>query len=349
MTRPAFFGRLHSSFPIFLFSLTLFLSATLMFVAQLIIGKQMLPMVGGSPSGWLVALSYFQLVLLAGYAFAHWLTRFTPFIHGLVVIAVLLIGIMSLPLHLGAGLAKVLAPNAGDVFLSLLISLSIPFLGLCMLSPSLQRLFAVRSQRRDPYFLFAASNAGSFIGLFLYPLVVERFFGLVAQSHYWQIGYYTLILCCIFCFIVTDNKMVMTAKEVKTISIDRRMAFLLVVLSFIPSSLTSALTTKITMDGGAIPFFWSIPLAFYLLTLVMAFSQSEKKSPKILAVLQPFALVPLLYTTMVYPLLAAWNVVYVLPYILTFCVTTLFCHYRLAQLRPVPAQLTSFYLYIALG
>lgn len=332
-----------------LFSITLFLSAALMFLVQLIIGKMMLPMVGGSPNGWLVAMAFFQLALLAGYAGAHALTRFSPLIHIGVVIGVLVIGLLSLPLHLGGGLDTKLSPIAGDVVWSLLVSITLPFLGLSMLSPSMQRLFASSGQR-DPYFLFAASNLGSFVGLLSYPLVFERVIGLAVQSVAWQAGYVVLIVLCGLCLLLSDRKLITLSKNTsKIFDIDWRTGLKWIGLAFIPSSLTLGITSQITMDGGSLPFFWVLPLAFYLLTFVLAFSRFGPTLTRPAAFLYPMGLALLVFIFVQQPLMIAWNLKDVLPQIIGFCLVTLFCHSRLAEIRPAPQKLTGYYLCVAIG
>ena len=340
------------AFRTFLFSVTLFLSAALMFIVQLVLGKMMLPMVGGSPNGWLVAMAYFQLALLVGYGLAHFLSRFSPFVHMAIVLVVLVGGLLSLPLHLGGGLAEKLSPMAGDVFFSLLVSITLPFLGLSLMSPSLQRLFASGASQssRDPYFLFAASNLGSFIGLLSYPLIIERVIGLSVQSSAWQGGYIALIVLCAACLTTAGKNGKPSPARIEDIfTMDWRSALKWVGLAFIPSSLTLGVTAQITMDGGSIPFFWVLPLALYLLTFVIAFSRVQFVNRKFLTFLYPMGLVPLLFIFIQQPLMIAWNLMDVIPQIVAFLIVTMFCHFRLADMRPEANQLTGYYLCVALG
>ncbi|HLD29778.1 MAG TPA: hypothetical protein VJC03_05505, partial [bacterium] len=54
-----------------LFSLTLFFSAGLLFLVELMIAKLILPLFGGTPAVWNTCMMFFQAVLLAGYGYAH--------------------------------------------------------------------------------------------------------------------------------------------------------------------------------------------------------------------------------------------------------------------------------------
>ena len=70
-----------------IFVLTLFGSAFLSFSIQPILGKMLLPLVGGAPAAWIVAMAFFQIALLGGYALSHVLQRVTPLQHGLILLA----------------------------------------------------------------------------------------------------------------------------------------------------------------------------------------------------------------------------------------------------------------------
>ena len=82
-----------------LFSLTLFVSAALMFAVQPMYGRMVLPLLGGSPSVWNTVMVFYQVTLLAGYGYAHALSRRGPrwwFLH----LALLLTALCVLPLRL---------------------------------------------------------------------------------------------------------------------------------------------------------------------------------------------------------------------------------------------------------
>lgn len=157
-----------------LFSLTLFLSAALMFALQPMVGKMLLPLVGGTPAGWIVALAFFQVMLLIGYFLAWLFSCFSIRNHGLAYIAFLAFGCLFLPIMLDRRLASE-TPGPADVFILLTLTAGLPFIALSATSSTLQRMFTATNHAasQDPYFLYAASNLGSFTGLFLYPLLIE--------------------------------------------------------------------------------------------------------------------------------------------------------------------------------
>ncbi len=167
----------------------MFLSATLLFVVEPMIGKMLMPLLGGTPAVWNTCLVFFQAVLLAGYLYAHAAIRFLGrrtqiAIHLVVVVSPLLI-VGLLPLHIPAGWEPPAESNpVGWVLLLLLVVVGLPFFALSATTSLMQRWFADsgRKDAEDPYFLYAASNAGSLLGLLAYPLVLEPLLRLHTQS-----------------------------------------------------------------------------------------------------------------------------------------------------------------------
>ncbi len=173
----------------------IFVSAALLFAVQPLFAKMVLPRLGGTPAVWSVAMVFFQAMLLAGYAYAHALTRLLPGRASVVVhILVMIVAVFWLPLGIAAGWGR--APNAGqEIWLLGLFaaSIGIPFFALSANGPLLQAWFARTGhpQAKDPYFLYAASNIGSFLALLAYPFVIEPFSHLPQQTMGWTYGFYT--------------------------------------------------------------------------------------------------------------------------------------------------------------
>ncbi len=342
---------------VFVFSLTLLLSAGLMFMLQPMVGKMLLPLVGGAPSGWLVAMSFFQIALLAGYWLAHQMSKIPAFYHAAAVMILLGLGMLMLPVGMDGVIDHYPnLPEAARVFLALVMTLSVPFLALAVLSPSLQRLFSLSpsSQAHNPYFLFAASNLGSFGGLLAYPLLVEWFLGVHDQSQWWKVGYALLMIMCALSFVVAKpptKNMVSADTTVAVVRPTMQVRLRWLLLAFISSSLMVGLTAHITTDVGGVPFFWVLPLGLYLLTFVVAFA--GKPSPKLdaLPYLQPIITALLVFVMIKQPLNIASGEVSVqmlLP-LFVFVIAAMQCHYTLSKSRPVPQLLTEFYLWISLG
>ena len=179
----------------FVFALTLFLSAFLLFCVQPMIAKMILPLLGGAPSVWNTCMVFFQAEMLAGYSYAHLITSSNNFRRQAALHAGLLVlPLCLLPFSISQDEAQSLSPAAnptGWLLGLLLVTVGGPFLMLAATAPLLQKWFSLTSHpaAKDPYFLYRASNFGSFLGLLGYPLLIEPRLRLVHQSQYWTVGY----------------------------------------------------------------------------------------------------------------------------------------------------------------
>jgi spermidine synthase len=342
-----------------LFSFTLFISAALMFAVQPMIGKMLLPLIGGTPAGWIVAMAFFQLMLLAGYFFAHVLSLATPRRHGLFYILALLVGMWFLPLHLSDSLNEKL-PISLEILRLLSMTIAVPFIALSATSSTIQRLFTETGHpsASDPYFLYAASNLGSFAGLFAYPLLAEPLMGIAAQTYAWEAGFVTLMALATGCLVFAHAAQKGTtaapqplSKDTAETKITGSQRLWWVLLAFIPSSLLSGVTTHISTDIFSAPMIWVLPLGAYLLTFVIAFSRKTIVSLSTLTQLQllviPFALGLLITGNLMMRL--SWTAL--LFHIFAFGVVALLCHTLLAAKRPENSRkhLTEFYLMMSIG
>ena len=241
---------------------------------------------------------------------------------------------------------------------TLLFSVGLPFLVLSASSPLLQSWFSKLRHARavDPYFLFAASNAGSLIALIAFPLALEPNLRLNEQYQSWRVGFVVLvILTFVIAFTLkpltnfpidaTSDKELKSNNKLTTLRRLRWMA-----LSFVPSSLMLGVTTYITADVAAVPLLWVIPLALYLVTFVLAFSKRQFASPAIKALLSRVMFVGALLVTLILSSGAtepAW--VLILANLGFFFVAALVCHMQLADDRPSATHLAEYYLWIAIG
>src|SRR6266852_7404766 len=179
-----------------LYGATLFLSALLLFAVQPMFTKMVLPRLGGAPTVWSVAMVFFQVALLAGYAYAHLVVRRLPLgLGALVHLGVLAAAAATLPIAVAQGFG---APPASGIALWLLglfaLSIGLPFAVLSASAPLLQGWFAASGhpQAGNPYVLYAASNLGSFAALIAYPIVVEPMLPLKDQTQLWSVGFAVL-------------------------------------------------------------------------------------------------------------------------------------------------------------
>lgn len=196
------------------FAFTLFTSALLLFLVEPMIGKMILPLLGGTPAVWNTCMVFFQAVLLAGYAYAHFSTSWL----GSRKQAALHLAMFTLPfvfVLLPLGVNRDLIQGGENPILGLLLLLSLsvglPMFVVSASAPLLQTWFAntTHPSAKDPYFLYGASNLGSMIALIGYPLVVERYLRLGQQSFDWTIGYALLaaltVGCAVFLWLSPRN------------------------------------------------------------------------------------------------------------------------------------------------
>ena len=188
----------------FLFSVTLFVSAGLLFSIQPMIGKIILPKLGGAPAVWNTCMVFFQAALLLGYAYAHFLTRLGIKRQALVHMGMILLPLLVLPIQISdKAIMSIPSENNPIPWLIgfLVVATGLPFFTVSTTAPLLQKWFSSTQHRyaHDPYFLYSASNVGSMIGLLSYPVLVEPRLSLMQQSWLWAIGYgglAVLITCC---------------------------------------------------------------------------------------------------------------------------------------------------------
>lgn len=343
-----------------LFTLTAFLAAFLLFSIQPLVARLLLPPLGGSPMVWNTAMVFFQAALLGGYLYAHWMgtrlsmkPRAALLAHG----ALLLLPFLFLPIGIPDNLtAPTSAQPIGWLLGVFALCAGVPFTLVATCSPFLQRLFAMSGHKdaRDPYFLYAASNVGSFSALLAYPILLEPELALNLQSRLWMGGYAVLVVLLWSCFAVIlrggrREIAAETAVETKIQSAPiapKRIARWLL-LAFVPSSLMLSLTNFLSSDVAAIPLLWIVPLALYLLSFVVVFARRQivplNVWPRALVILLlPLVIAVAAHATDPLQLLVPLHVV-------TFFVAAIVCHGELARDRPAPAQLTAFYGWMALG
>jgi hypothetical protein len=229
----------------------------------------------------------------------------------------------------------------------------LPFFALAANGPMVQRWLAATRHRsaRDPYFLFAASNAGSLLGLLAYPLVLEPLLGLEEQGRAWSVLYAVAALLVTASAAAAWLRPAAPAAPAPARSepIEWRRRLLWVALAAVPSSLMLGATSYLTRDVSPVPLLWVVPLALYLVTLVIAFSPwTDAKRLTVLARrVMPVAAILLTYTLVIGAQGPLGGLLVI--HLGGVLVAGLLCHGRLAADRPPPARLTEFYLWVAVG
>jgi hypothetical protein len=264
-----------------IFAVAIFAGAMLLFIVQPMFTKMVLPQLGGAASVWSTAMVFFQAVLLAGYVYAHLLVRLARGRAAVLIhVAVMLVACFVLPLQVPSVWGG--PPASGETLWLLTLftaSVGLPFFALSANGSLLQAWFA-RTEHpaaKDPYFLYVASNAGSFLALVSYPVLVEPFAGLHNQSWIWSVGYYAVILLVGTCGMLSHRfanggQVTAAAGSSREISAPSwRDVVIWTGLAAVPSGLLLAVTAHISTDVAAVPLFWVVPLALYLLAFIIAF------------------------------------------------------------------------------
>jgi len=340
-----------------LFALTLFVSAALLFVVQPMAGKVLLPLAGGTPAVWNTCLVFFQAALLLGYLYAHRLTAAPPRRQVGLHLAVAALAIAAVVLlrpdpewvpadsdYPVFGLAAFLAALVG-----------VPFLVLSATAPLLQRWFATTGHRSaaDPYFLYAASNAGSLLGLLGYPFLVEPWLSLGEQRTAWAVGFAILVGLMAVCGVaiwragsVSDRRNEVQ-EDLRSLTLPARRVLKWVALAALPSSLLMGVTTHLTTDVAPVPLLWVVPLALYLLSFVIVFARWPETARRLIGRVAPALLVFLvvaLLTAATEPITLVAGI-----HLAAFFGVALLCHGELAHDRPARDHLTTFYLAMSAG
>ena len=363
------------------FAITLFVSATLLFMVQPMVGKLILPLLGGSPAAWNTCMVFFQGLLLLGYLYAHTLTyrlatnpRRQMRIHlSLLLITIvwlLLMGVVS-PSHSPVAVFNSLAPQGVaypmiGVLGLLTVAIGLPFLVISTSAPLLQRWFVYTGHpsARDPYFLYAASNAGSLISLLGYPLLIEPSLTLKSQAWLWAGGFTLLTVLIYLCGRAASSPAGLTGKVARQsmseqallARSDRMMPprpslmtmIRWVALAFVPSSLMLGVTFHMTTDIASVPLLWVIPLALYLLTFIIAYAHTPEWFRPVLVNIAP-VLILLLVFVMISGISGLSTFMMLALHLVTYFFTALLMHSELARLRPAPEYLTGYFLWISIG
>ncbi len=317
----------------------------LLFLVQPMVARMALPRLGGAPSVWNSAMLVYQALLLAGYAYAHLLGRLAPRRQATVHLLLFLAAAAMLPIGLFAG-------NPPDdinpvLWVLWLLGGSIGplFFVVAAQAPLLQRWFTV-SGGQDPYPLYAASNLGSFAGLIAYPLLVEPFMPLRAQSIMWSLAYAALFFLVNHCARSLPTGEAQTEHIVETEPKPTwRITALWIMLAAVPSGLMLSTSLHLTTDIVAMPLLWVMPLGVYLLSFSVAFSEGRSLARLLTAIAPLFLLIGACtaFDSTGYPVLVAAATLLVL------FVVAVALHGRMYDLRPAPEHLTRFYLAMSIG
>jgi hypothetical protein len=333
---------------------TIFLSALLLFLVQPLIAKQILPWFGGAASVWTTCLLFFQSALLAGYSYAHAVTRYLkPRRQVQLHAALLALSLALLPIVVSPSW-KPPDPSAPVLRILAMLSASIglPYVLLSTTTPLLQAWFFQRFRSAQPYRLFALSNLGSLLALPAYPLLMEPYLGTTDSARLWSGLYALFAVCCALTGWLTLRGASDAASPVaepaavsgSATPLAARQVALWLLLSSAGTCLLLSVTNHLTQDVASVPFLWVMPLAIYLITFIICFDRPSWYRRVFFMTLSGLSLMVMafrinsLHLQSVAPLFG-----------LGLFACCMFCHGELARLKPDPGHLTVYYLCISLG
>lgn len=335
-----------------LFVALIFTGSFLLFLVQPMIARMALPQIGGAPNVWNSAMLVYQTLLLGGYFYADVLRRM-PFRRQVVIhCGLFALAILTLPI----GLAEIAPGKAGLEVIWVpwlfLASIGPIFLMISAQAPLMQAWYGRVGEGRDPYALYAASNAGSFTGLLSYPLLLEPNATLATQSEIWSIGYVALVILLWVAgglILRADLSGKAADRDVPQVAAQTlhgsRKWPLWLALSAVPSGLMLSTTTHITTDIIAMPLLWVIPLGLYLLSFVVSFAE-DRGLTKALTKLAPFVIVIAVGGSLA---TSGEGLIGAGIALLALFLASVALHGRLYDTRPEPGELTRFYLVMSAG
>ncbi len=340
-----------------LYSVTIFLSAFLLFQIQPLFAKMILPWFGGSAAVWITAMLFFQSMLLGGYLYAHCSIRFLkPRLQAGIHILLLFASFFFLPVAPLLTLKPAGDEDPGLRILALLIvSIGLPYFLLSSTSPLMQAWYVRSCRAALPYRLFALSNLASLLGLLVYPMLIEPNITLHQQSICWSAAFAVFAALGINTAFLSLQDRAVVSSAIQTGSVDTvnnppatGEKILWFVLSACGVTLLLSITNHLTQNVASIPFLWVLPLGLYLLTFILTFDYERLYSRSVFIWLALAAL-----GTMAYGL-ARWNShtnirLVIITFSLGLFFVCLFLHGELVKRKPAPRHLTSFYLMISAG
>jgi len=334
---------------------TVFLSAFLLFLVQPLLAKQILPWFGGAAIVWTLCMVFFQLVLLLGYAYAHWLTRLPGRKQAWIHLALLAASLVFLPVAPDASWK----PQGGDspvwrILALLFATVGLPYFLLSSTSPLVQAWFARAFPGSSPYRLFALSNFASMLALLGYPFLFEPWLASREQSLGWSVGYAGFVLCCgalawksrgLPPLTVEGGQLAETAEEPRP---SARQIALWLALSAMGSVTLLAVSNHLSQNISSIPLLWVVPLAVYLLTFILCFEGRHwyRRDIYLGSLLWVLCVMAWFLADKSLQFELLWQI---LVFTVGLYFVCMFCHGELARRRPGPRHLTLFYLMVSLG
>ena len=330
-----------------IYTITIGLSAFLLFLIQPMITKMLLPGFGGGASIWITSLVFFQTTLLIGYGATHWLVRSIG-LHRHMMLLASMLGISLLILPIAAPAIGVSSSPSLSLFLMLAISVGLPYLVLSTTSPTLQYWMAndEKAQRQNPYIQYGVSNGGSLLGLLAYPFLVEPLLSNSSQSWIWSAAYivYALLLLATMVLYVRANK----SQAIETIDLSGGVRPLRIFQALVPSAALIVVTHYLTLDVVNLPLLWVAPLCVYLASFIVCFLYPRISEPNTVRTFLGVLSILLLMLANSQALTLDFNFKITVALLCLFAICMIF-HGDLERGKPHKKNLTHFYLHLATG
>ncbi|MDX2105991.1 MAG: fused MFS/spermidine synthase [Candidatus Melainabacteria bacterium] len=354
---------LPSIFLVLVFVMSIFVSASCMFIIEPVIAKMLLPSLGGAGNVWNTCVFFFQLILLLAYLYAHFLNsnKLSAQARAVIHLGVIWLAAYFLPIKMPAAIPDAKHPYFW-LLSALIQSIGAIFFALASTAPVLQKWYASTHgpKAKDPYFLYAASNLGSLIGLLSYPFVIERHMGLAMQTNALTSVYFAFAFLVTLCtaFYAYQGKNAPEAidssqdadQSTESTAPTKKQYLQWLYLTILPASLVLGMTSFVTCELSAFPLFWMIPLSLYILSFIVAFSYFPEKLLGLIRLLASCGAFVLLFTIIFKEFTYSDFVTqFVSLHLSVLFLISLACHAKVASSRPRTRYLTNYYLVIALG
>ena len=349
---------MRTTFAQWLFAGTIFASAFSLFLVQPLIAKQILPWFGGSAAVWAICMVFFQMTLLAGYAYSDVLaSRLTPRVQLSIHGALLVASLMFLPIIASSDWKPTGAEDPMLLIIGLLAAtIGLPYFLLSTTGPLIQSWVARVNIGSHVYRLFSLSNMASLVALVSYPFLIETQATLRDQAYGWSGLFAAFAALCIaagFYFVRHANALPAPssneghAPESNWVPVWRDYLLWLTPAAM-ASWLLVAITNHITQNVASIPFLWIVPLTLYLLTFVLCFESDRWYRRKLFVPASGLLLALCAYGLQDGSIGVDLKVAVPLYSVCLF-VLCMLLHGELSRLRPHTRYLTRFYLMLSVG
>lgn len=345
------------------YSVAIFTSAFLVFQVQPIIARHILPWFGGTPSVWTACMLFFQVGLLLGYLYAHWLARSFSLRQQVIIhVTFLAASLVMLPITPEISAISEELPQSLQILALLGQSVGLPFLLLSASAPLLQQWFAHAHQGKSPFRLYALSNLGSLLALLTYPFLIEPNLRLHSQSLSWSTGYLVFLGTALWCGWpllkrqsgiglvsgATSENSGKPAAPPTSITGVQRLGW--IALSASGSAILLAITNQMCQDVAVIPFLWVVPLSLYLISFIICF---ERDAWYFRGVWIPVLILGIILVVYLMRQAYAESEISLAYQIAIYCFALfgccMVCHGEMVRRKPDPQHLTEFYVFVAFG